>query len=168
MGTPATQGGTVDDPFGIFGTPTPVPASLALVQAQAPAQQTASQAPTAASTEEHLWAAAGFGNETASPEQPITQSVPEQHASSTSVNFADDSTATTTNKKEEMPIILDSNGLPSEGGYYEARINVRSLGAMFYTLSRPSPPVPSSPMSPIIRLRTTAAFNSVTSFSAST
>merc|ERR1711957_73754 len=131
--TPATQGGTVDDPFGIFGTPTPVPAALALVQAQAPAQQPASQAPTAASTEEHLWAAAGFGNETASPEQPITQSVPEQHASSTSVNFADDSTATTTNKKEEMPIIPDSNGLPSEGGYYEARINVRSLGAMFYT-----------------------------------
>ncbi|KAL3815423.1 hypothetical protein ACHAXA_009168 [Cyclostephanos tholiformis] len=34
---------------------------------------------------------------------------------------------------EELPIKLDSNGLPSEGEYYEARINARSLGTMFYT-----------------------------------
>jgi hypothetical protein len=34
---------------------------------------------------------------------------------------------------EESPIKLDSNGLPLEGEYYEARINARSLGTMFYT-----------------------------------
>ncbi|KAL3802586.1 hypothetical protein ACHAW5_011341 [Stephanodiscus triporus] len=33
----------------------------------------------------------------------------------------------------EKPIELDSNGLPSKGEYYEARINAKSLGAMFYT-----------------------------------
>ena len=34
---------------------------------------------------------------------------------------------------EEKPIALDTNGLPSDGEYYEARINARSLGTMFYT-----------------------------------
>ena len=34
---------------------------------------------------------------------------------------------------EEKPITLDTNGLPSDGDYYEARINARSLGTMFYT-----------------------------------
>jgi len=33
----------------------------------------------------------------------------------------------------EKDISLDTNGLPSDGEYYEARINARSLGAMFYT-----------------------------------
>ena len=33
----------------------------------------------------------------------------------------------------EKDISLDTNGLPSDGEYYEARINSRSLGAMFYT-----------------------------------
>lgn len=32
-----------------------------------------------------------------------------------------------------MHLTLDSNNLPSKGEYYEARINARSLGAMFYT-----------------------------------
>ena len=34
---------------------------------------------------------------------------------------------------EEKPIALDTNGLPSDGEYYEARINAQSLGTMFYT-----------------------------------
>lgn len=33
----------------------------------------------------------------------------------------------------EKVISLDTNGLPSDGEYYEARINARSLGAIFYT-----------------------------------
>lgn len=41
--------------------------------------------------------------------------------------------AASDSKLEEKPITLDSLNLPSEGEYYEARINAQSLGAMFYT-----------------------------------
>jgi len=115
-------GGAVDDPFGIFGTPTPAPAAPA--QAPAPPAQQVVSAPT--TEEEDPWAAAGF-NQMVSPAQASaqpTEAKPDprlEHVSS-----ADE-------KQEEKPIILDSNRLPSEGEYYEARINARSLGAMFYT-----------------------------------
>ena len=56
------------------------------------------------------WAAAGFNE--------INQS------SLLSVTSDDDS---------ETPVELDTNNLPKQGDYYEARINARSLGAMFYT-----------------------------------
>lgn len=57
-------------------------------------------------------------------------SQPEQHANGASNVDRSNSTAA---KEDETPITLDSNNLPSEGEYYEARINARSLGAMFYT-----------------------------------
>ena len=122
---PTAEGGAMDDPFGIFGAPTSVPAAPTPAQAPAQTQQTSSSAPTAPA-EEDPWAAAGFGSQTASSEQ-------EQHSPNTTFNLTNDSSRTTISIKEEKSVTLDSNGLPSEGEYYEARINVRSLGAMFYT-----------------------------------
>ena len=109
-------GGAASDPFGLFGAPTPAPAAAAPTPTQAPASaQDLAQAP-AFSQEEDPWAAAGFNNMVSKPEP----SQPEQHANGVA-------------KEDETPITLDSNNLPSEGEYYEARINARSLGAMFYT-----------------------------------
>ena len=92
-----------DDPFGIFGAPTPS-------STQPPPTQPNSQPPAQDPTDP--WAAAGFNE--------INQS------SLLSVTSDDDD-------ESETPIELDTNHLPKQGDYYEARINARSLGAMFYT-----------------------------------
>mmetsp|Transcript_9290 Transcript_9290/g.15291 ORF Transcript_9290/g.15291 Transcript_9290/m.15291 type:complete len:755 (-) Transcript_9290:49-2313(-) len=104
-----------DDPFGVFSAPTPTP-----VAAPAPAQPTA--AVDAASAGEDPWAAAGFGA------RPGTSNVT-QEAPSTPNRYAQESTP----KEDEVPVSLDSNGLPADGEYYEVRIGARSLGVMFYT-----------------------------------
>eukprot|EP00571_Detonula_confervacea_P010161 CAMPEP_0172306794 /NCGR_PEP_ID=MMETSP1058-20130122/7788_1 /TAXON_ID=83371 /ORGANISM="Detonula confervacea, Strain CCMP 353" /LENGTH=751 /DNA_ID=CAMNT_0013018787 /DNA_START=67 /DNA_END=2322 /DNA_ORIENTATION=+ len=109
-------GGAVDDPFGLFGAPTPVAAPAAApVPTQAPVQQQTSADP---------WAAAGFGNQTTSQPQSQPANPTMEHSTSAS---------SLQSKQDETPITLDSNNLPSDGEYYEARINARSLGAMFYT-----------------------------------
>eukprot|EP00984_Skeletonema_dohrnii_P021231 scaffold10547_cov85-Skeletonema_dohrnii-CCMP3373.AAC.1 len=103
-----------DDPFGVFSAPTPV--------ASPPAQPAA--APTAPAAEDP-WAAAGFGA------RPGTSNVTEAAAAAplTPNRYAQDSTP----NESEAPLSLDSNGLPSDGEYYEARVGARSLGVMFYT-----------------------------------
>jgi len=105
-----------DDPFGVFSAPAPV---------APPAQPTAaaSAAPTAPIVDDmDPWAAAGFGQAPGSSN--ATEAAP-----STPNRYAQDSTP----KEEEAPASLDSNGLPTDGEYYEARIGARSLGVMFYT-----------------------------------
>lgn len=120
-----------DDPFGVFGNVAPpAPAdpfgssdinnSNAVVSsnqvdddpfgvfAASPVEQP-SQQPSAAPAQDP-WAAAGFNE--------VSQ------ASLLSAS---------TDDEDEAPIELDTNGLPKQGDYYEARINARSLGAMFYT-----------------------------------
>jgi len=102
-----------DDPFGIFGSPTPVTAPLT----KAPASVSQAPAPTSTTANEahDPWAAAGFGASDI------------QQATDISCN-ASDSTS-----EEEKSIELDQNSLPKAGEYYDARINAKSLGAMFYT-----------------------------------
>eukprot|EP00956_Cyclotella_meneghiniana_P001554 scaffold1758_cov40-Cyclotella_meneghiniana.AAC.3 len=121
-----------DDPFGVFGNAAPpAPADpfgssyisnsnaavssnqvdddpFGVFAAPAPVEQP-SQQPSAAPTQDP-WAAAGFNE--------VSQ------ASLLSAS---------TDDEDEAPIELDTNGLPKQGDYYEARINARSLGAMFYT-----------------------------------
>jgi hypothetical protein len=75
---------------------------------QQPASQS-SAAPLAAAQDP--WAAAGFN------ELPQTSLL----------------SVTSDDEGSEAPVELDTNGLPKQGDYYEARINARSLGAMFYT-----------------------------------
>lgn len=101
-----------DDPFGVFSAPTPV----------APPQ--AQPQPTAAPTAEDPWAAAGFGS-TPGTSTNATEAAPP----STPNRYSQDSTP----KEAEAPLSLDSNGLPTDGEYYEARVGARSLGVMFYT-----------------------------------
>jgi hypothetical protein len=126
-----------DDPFGVFGSAPavtgsdPFGASMANdnaavvqsnqvvddpfgifgsptpVQQQPPAQP--SDVPSAAAQDP--WAAAGFN------ELPQTSLL----------------SVTSDDEGSEAPVELDTNGLPKQGDYYEARINARSLGAMFYT-----------------------------------
>jgi len=100
-----------DDPFGVFSAPAPVSQPTA-----------ASAAPTALVDNMDPWAAAGFG------QAPGTSNATEA-APSTPTRYARDNTL----KEEEAPVSLDTNGLPTDGDYYEARINARSLGVMFYT-----------------------------------
>jgi len=119
---PAAGGAVVDDPFGIFGTPTPPPA------AQAPP----AQAPAPVVQEEDPWAAAGFSQQV-SNSQPHAAQAPASSSSNQYNGVTNNLAAMDNEKPEDKPITLDSNGLPSEGEYYEARINARSLGAMFYT-----------------------------------
>ncbi len=102
-----TSGVVDSDPFGLFGTPTPV----SNVPSQLPVAHQLS-APTTPVEGDLL---GGFGFESA-PSQP--------HA--TSFNSSN-------SKPEEQLITLDSNNLPSDGEYYEARISARTLGAMFYS-----------------------------------
>lgn len=98
----------VDDPFGLFGAATPAPA-------------TPHSPPTnnnAAPQSDDPWAAAGFGQ------------APQHEAQVSSASLLSD----TSTVASEVPIELDENyALPKSGDYYEARINARSLGAMFYT-----------------------------------
>jgi hypothetical protein len=97
-----------DDPFGVFSAPDPV--------APPPAQPTAVAAPPVDDVDP--WAAAGFG------QAPGTSNVTEAAHSTPQRDIP---------KEEEAPLSLDSNGLPSDGEYYEARVGARSLGVMFYT-----------------------------------
>ena len=119
--------GSVSDPFGIFGSGQ---------QAQPAAQPEPTQTghmfspPAPAPQEaEDPWAAAGFGQSTSSS-QPEATSQPSLDAAPA---YNQQNTSLTGGKQEDKPITLDSNNLPSEGEYYEARINARSLGAMFFT-----------------------------------
>ncbi|KAL7540278.1 hypothetical protein ACHAXR_009996 [Thalassiosira sp. AJA248-18] len=121
---------TSDDPFGIFGAPTPVAAPAPVTQAPPAQQQQQASVPT---TQDDPWAAAGF-NDMVSQQPPTTttqshQPPPPAQQNNTSSSYTPSNDA----KQEDKPITLDSNNLPSEGEYYEARINARSLGAMFYT-----------------------------------
>lgn len=120
---PPHAGGVSDDPFGLFGSPPPAPAAPAPVT-QAPAPTQAPPRAPAASQNEDPWAAAGFNQMVSQPEQPqpVTNSASTYNPSNS-----------TGGKQDDTPITLDSNNLPGEGEYYEARINARSLGAMFYT-----------------------------------
>jgi hypothetical protein len=102
-----TSGVVDSDPFGLFGTPTPVPT--------APSQLPITHQLSAPTTPVEGDLLGGVGFESA-PSQP----------NATSFN-------TSNSKPEEQPITLDSNNLPSEGEYYEARITARTLGAMFYS-----------------------------------
>lgn len=102
-----------DDPFGIFGSPTPVAAPV--TQAPASVSQPPASTSTAANKAQDPWAAAGFG----APDI--------QQATDISCNASDSVS------EEEKSIELDQNSLPKAGEYYEARINAKSLGAMFYT-----------------------------------
>jgi len=105
-----------DDPFGVFSAPAPV--------ASPPAQPAAAAAAPTAPVEEDPWAAAGFGA------RPGTSNVTEAAAAPSTPNrYAQDSTP----NESEAPLSLDSNGLPTDGEYYEARVGARSLGVMFYT-----------------------------------
>ena len=106
-----------DDPFGVFSAPAPVAA------APAPVQPTAAPA-AAPPAEEDPWVAAGFGSRPGTTSNNVTQGAP-----STPSKYAPESTP----KDDEAPITLDSNGLPADGEYYEARVCARSLGVMFYT-----------------------------------
>ena len=102
-----------DDPFGVFSAAAPV--------ALPPAQP---QPTAAAPTEEDPWAAAGFGSMSGTSNTNATEAAP-----STPNRYSQDSTP----KEDEAPLSLDSNGLPADGEYYEARVGARSLGVMFYT-----------------------------------
>jgi len=119
-GAPAPGGGAVDDPFGIFGAATPVAPQAA------PMQQ-----PTLPVAEEDPWAAAGFGSQAPTSTAAAT-ATPQQSTQPTDVALST-STSSLDAKTDEAPITLDSNNLPSEGEYYECRVNSRTLGAMFYT-----------------------------------
>ena len=99
----------VDDPFGIFGAPTPVQQQPT---SNPPVQSINQQAPT---QQAGPWSFA----ESSSEFQAMGQS------SLLSVGNSDE--------ESEAPIELDTNGLPKQGDYYEARVSARSLGAMFYT-----------------------------------
>ncbi|KAL3779238.1 hypothetical protein HJC23_010885 [Cyclotella cryptica] len=130
-----------DDPFGVFGAPTnaapsdpfgssTVDSSMnggAMVVSNQVVDDpfgifgspTPVQPPPPATTsivsapqEPDPWSAAGF-----------------QTAAQTSLLSAH----TTDDEDSSPPIELDCNSLPKQGDYYEARINARSLGAMFYT-----------------------------------
>ena len=98
--------GQIDDPFGIFGAPTPV------AEAPAPSAEPSTSAPVAPAQEDP-WADAGFG-----PQKS---------------NQVTDVASNASSDSEEVPIELDQNSLPKTGEYYECRINAKSLGAMFYT-----------------------------------
>ena len=99
-----------DDPFGVFSAPTPAP----VVPSAQPAPA------VAAAQDEDPWVAAGLGARPGTTNtMPLT---PNRHTTQL------DSTAA-----NEAPVSLDSNGLPSDGEYYEARVGARSLGVMFYT-----------------------------------
>lgn len=120
---PAPAGaGAADDPFGIFGSPSLVPAP-APEPAQAPA-------PVQQPQEEDPWATAGFNQAVSASQQPDSRL---EHANSVSSNHTRGASESKQNNEDEAPVALDSNGLPDDGEYYEARINARSLGAMFYT-----------------------------------
>ena len=119
--------GTVNDPFGIFGSGQP--AQPAARQPEPAQTGHMFSPPTPAPQEaEDPWAAAGFGQSTSS--QPEASSQPSSDAAPA---YNQQNTILTGGKQEDKPITLDSNNLPSEGEYYEARINARSLGAMFFT-----------------------------------
>jgi len=119
--------GTVNDPFGIFGSGQPAQPTAAQPE---PAQTGHMLSPPAPAPQEaeDPWAAAGFGQSTSS--QPEATSQPSLDAAPA---YNQQNTSLTGGKQEDKPITLDSNNLPSEGEYYEARINARSLGAMFFT-----------------------------------
>jgi hypothetical protein len=82
-----------------------------------------------------------FGSPTPVPQstQPAADAPPTQNLDPwTAAGFNDVSqtsllSCNTSDEDSEVPIELDTNSLPKQGDYYEARINARSLGAMFYT-----------------------------------
>jgi len=127
---PAQAGGApavVDDPFGIFGAPTPA-------QQPAPPQAPAPAAPAQVADP---WAATGFGQ--AAPAHPAQP--PHDQASFASQPSASPSAGSYASRdKAGVPDVPDLKlddtlGLPTTGEYYEARIAARTLGAMFYTPS---------------------------------
>ena len=138
-----SSNGAVNDPFGIFGSgPAPAPTQAPPVVAQQQCQQQqAFSAPTTPQEEEDPWAAAGFGQavSTSSPSQsnsfpqPSSSPVNNMNNNDSSPVYNHSNLGINGNKQEDKPITLDQNNLPSEGEYYEARINSRSLGTMFYT-----------------------------------
>jgi hypothetical protein len=99
-----TSGVVDSDPFGLFGAPTPAANVPPQLQLSAPITP----------VEGDLLGGVGYEHASFQP-----------HA--TSFNTSNSS------MPEEQPITLDSNNLPSEGEYYEARIAARTLGAMFYS-----------------------------------
>ena len=117
-----------DDPFGIFGTPSPV-AAPAPPQVQVNNALVPSTSPV-----NDPWAVSGFGSQQA-PGVGSQRSIGSVSHVTTSDHpsngYARQDNATP--REDEIPIQLDQNSLPSSGEYYEARINARSLGAMFYT-----------------------------------
>ena len=125
--TPVANG-SVSDPFGIFGSGQPSQPAVAQPE---PAQTGHMFSPPALAPQEaeDPWAAAGFGQSTSSS-QPEATSQPSLDAAPA---YNQQNTSLTGGKQEDKPITLDSNNLPSEGEYYEARINAHSLGAMFFT-----------------------------------
>jgi len=121
--------GTVSDPFGIFGSGQPAQPAATQPEPTQTGHMFSPPAPAPQEAEDP-WAAAGFGQSNASSSQPEATSQP---SLDTAPAYNQQNTSLTGGKQEDKPITLDSNNLPSEGEYYEARINARSLGAMFFT-----------------------------------
>lgn len=131
-GALVTSAPPVSDPFGLFGsTSPPAPAPQAPPPAQtghmfSPPEE---QKPTSP-LEEDPWAAAGFG-QAAQPDPSATQPA-SSNAAAPAYNQSNRTVDGT--KQPDKPLTLDpTNNLPTDGEYYEARINARSLGTMFYT-----------------------------------
>ena len=131
-GALVTSAPPVSDPFGLFGsTSPPAPAPQAPPPAQtghmfSPPEE---QKPTSP-LEEDPWAAAGFG-QAAQPDPSATQPA-SSNAAAPAYNQSNRTIDGT--KQPDKPLTLDpTNNLPTDGEYYEARINARSLGTMFYT-----------------------------------
>ncbi|KAL7547071.1 hypothetical protein ACHAWF_011399 [Thalassiosira exigua] len=122
---PPAAGGGVDDPFGIFGSPTPAAPAPAPTQAPPAQQQQQQQQPQAPAQDDDPWAAAGFNS--------MVSSDASHHSSEQRPEYDRAPSSTSVDRPDDKPLTLDTNDLPSEGEYYEARINARSLGAMFYT-----------------------------------
>lgn len=113
------------DPFGVFGTAQP-PAPAANAD-QFGAALVPAGAPPAVDDDPF----GVFGAPTPAAAAPAQ---PEPSAMDAPLNPID----TTPNRSiaesvEDPPLDLDSNGLPNDGEYYEARVCASSLGVMFYT-----------------------------------